>query len=670
VINLGKQLRQANPSNLWLLSGLLLMLLPHLLYQPILLMICTFLLLCWRFLHELKLVQLPSRWLRTLLAIGAFMGIAFIYHTIFGRNAGVALLIIMLCLKLLEMRTSRDFTVVIFLGYFVIITGFLFNQSIFIGFYMMAVVFLLTTALIAHNRANTQSDAQSKSARLALTMLIQGIPLAILLFFLFPRVPGALWGPPENAFEASTGLSDSMSPGQITDLAFDNSVAFRVTFNSDMPEPGKLYWRGPVFTHYDGLTWQELRNTTQRYFSGGQTAETVALPQVNETSQVNYTVTLEASNKHWLLALDLPIKLPEQSYLTSNYELLAAQTVKAVKRYQVTSYTDYSLSAHTPPSARDYLQLPATTAPKARQFVAELQATIADTEPYDATLVKRILNHFRTQPFYYTRTPPVMLNQPVDQFLFEAQRGFCEHYASAFVVLMRAAGIPARIVTGYLGGEFNTIGNYFIVRQSDAHAWAEVWLAGQGWIRVDPTAIIPPDRIEQTSLRDRLLRAHSGTGFDIGWLATSWKNLKYSWDSVNHLWNQWIVGYNASQQLSFLALLGLDALSWNGLAVTLFGSIALLLIFIGYYMARQTTVKASPTRLLYERYCRKLVKIGLTRTPSESAQQFAHRVIQARQDLAPQVNQITQLYNHLRYAKTPPHSAMNNLKRQIKHFKP
>jgi len=698
-ISITQQLQQTNPANLWLLSGLLLVLLPHLLYQPPLLIICTFILLLWRFLYELNIVPLPSRWLRTLLAVGSFITIAYIYHTIFGRNAGVALLVIMLCLKLLEMRSSRDFTVVIYLGYFVVITGFLFNQSIVIGFYMMAVVYLLTTALIAHHQTNPQPSPQAytpdstkgniltnttdttknkpknRSAQIALTLLLQAIPLTLLLFFLFPRVPGPLWGLPEDAFDAKTGLSDSMTPGQFTELAYDTSPAFRVTFSNDVPAPSKLYWRGPVFTHFDGFTWQELRHSTKRYFSGKWASETIPLPQVNEASTVEYTVTLEASNRNWLLALDLPTKLPKQSYLTANYELLATEAVKTAHRYQLTSHTDYKLGAHEYPNHHDYQQLPDFAAPKARQLVDQWLSQINDQnnddeENYDEKFVQLVLNYFRTEPFYYTRNPPLMINRPVDQFLFDAKRGYCEHYASAFVVLMRAAGLPARVVTGYQGGEFNSVGDYFIVRQSDAHAWAEVWLTDKGWTRVDPTAVIPPNRIEQTALRERLQRTSTGTNFDIGWLRKSWKNLQYSWDSVNHLWNQWIIGYNTSKQFSFLQALGLDALSWSGLAIALFGSIAVLLAIIGYYIVRGTRIKSNPARRLYERFCRKLAKKGLVRRPSESAQHFAHRVSLVRQDLAPQVSQITRLYNHLRYTKTPAHDTLHNLKHQIRHFKP
>jgi len=673
--NLTKQLHQTKPANLWLLSGLLLVMLPHLLYQPVLLIVCTFLLLLWRFLHELTIVPLPPRWLRTLLAIGTFITIAFIYHTIFGRNAGVALLIIMLCLKLLEMRSSRDFTVVIYLGYFVVITGFLFNQSILIGFYMMGVVYLLTTALIAHNQTGAQriphqTRPNNKSAQLAFTLLMQAIPLTILLFFLFPRMPGPLWGLPEDAFDAKTGLSESMAPGQFTELAYDTSPAFRVTFDGDIPAPSKLYWRGPVFTHFDGFTWQELRHSTKRYFNGEWISETIPMPQVTQQSAIEYTVTLEASNRNWLLALDLPTTLPKQSYLTANYELLTTQPIKTVQRYQLTSHTEYKLGAHEFPDHQDYRQLPDFTAPQARQLATRLLNKIDDKNNFDAAFVQLVLDYFRNEPFYYTRNPPLMLNKPVDQFLFDARRGYCEHYASAFVVLMRAAGIPARVVTGYQGGEFNSVGDYFIVRQSDAHAWAEVWLTGQGWTRFDPTAVIPPNRIEQTELRERLQRTSAGAGFDLGWLGSSWKNLKYGWDNVNHLWNQWIIGYNTSKQFSFLQALGLGALSWNGLAIALFGSIAILLIIIGYYIARETNIKSNPARLLYERFCRKLAKKGLVRRPSESAQHFAHRINLARQDIAPQVNDITQRYNHLRYAKTPSQQSLLDFKQRIKQFKP
>jgi len=284
--------------------------------------------------------------------------------------------------------------------------------------------------------------------------------------------------------------------------------------------------------------------------------------------------------------------------------------------------------------------------------------------------VDLILNYFRSEPFYYTRQPPAMLDRPIDQFLFEERRGFCEHYASAFVVLMRAAGLPARIVTGYLGGEFNNIGNYFIVRQSDAHAWAEVWLEDKGWVRVDPTAVIPPSRVEQAQFRDRFGRtAGAGAGSE-SWFASSIQRLKFMWDNVNHDWNDWIVGYNPKKQQSFLDSLGLKDFSWSSLVFLLFGGLALLIIGIAWHLSGHTIRKPNQAHLIFRRFCRKLARKGFRYSPSETAHKFAQRVAEKRSDIAKQVEEIAELYNQVRYAKTPSQHSLQLLEQRVKQFRP
>ncbi|MCI0504886.1 MAG: DUF3488 and transglutaminase-like domain-containing protein [Gammaproteobacteria bacterium] len=668
--SLTQRFQQANPAVLWLLSGIVFILAPHVYYQSHLLVLFIGCLLFWRLGVELQYIRQPPAWFATLLAISTFIGITYGYQTVFGRDAGVALLITMLCLKLMEMGAPRDFLVAVFLGYFVVITGFLFSQSVIIGLLMTTAVFLLTTSLVSYHRSERKLNSQYKSARLGINLLFQAIPLAILLFFLFPRVPGPLWGLPEQGSSASTGLSSSMAPGQITELAFDNSVAFRVEFENKIPEASQLYWRGPVFTYYDGFMWQELASNSRKFFGSEWVTELPPVPQVKMSEGIKYSVMLEPHNANWLLALDLPTLYPATGYLTQNYELLSDEPVKKLTRYEVTSHLNYKLSPEAPPANRVYRQIPQFVGPKARQLVLELQTKIQADQPYDRQIVDLILNHFRTEPFFYTRTPPAMLDNPIDQFLFEERRGFCEHYASAFVVLMRAAGLPARIVTGYLGGELNTIGNYFIVRQSDAHAWAEVWLENQGWIRVDPTAVIPPGRIEQAQFRDRFRRsAGEGVGSQL-WFADSIKRLKFIWDNVNHSWNDWIVGYNPTKQQSFLDALGIKDFSWSSLIFILFGGLALLVLVIAWHLSGHTIRKPNQAHVIFRRFCRKLARKGFRYSPSETAHNFAQRVAEKRSDIAKQVEEIAELYNQVRYARAPAQQSLRVLEQRVRQFRP
>ncbi|WP_455375307.1 DUF3488 domain-containing protein, partial [Kaarinaea lacus] len=278
--SLSQRFKQADPAVLWLLCGILFILAPHFVYQPSFLILIVSGILLWRLYIELRFFKQPPSWLSTLLAVTTFLGISYGYQTIFGRDAGVALLIAMMCLKLLEMGTRRDFMVAVFLGYFVVITGFLFDQSVVVGLIMTTAVFLLTTALISYHRTKRTLNNQFKNARLGINLLFQAIPLALILFLMFPRVQGPLWGLPEQGTSASTGLSNSMAPGQITELAFDTSVAFRVKFEGDVPPASKLYWRGPVFTYYDGLMWQELSRSSRKIFGGDSSSNLPPVPQV------------------------------------------------------------------------------------------------------------------------------------------------------------------------------------------------------------------------------------------------------------------------------------------------------------------------------------------------------------------------------------------------------
>jgi transglutaminase-like putative cysteine protease len=483
--------QSADVTNLWLLSGLLLAFIPHLTHLPATLVLFSAFLLGWRLCYELRLFRLPVRRVRMLLTLTALVITFMSFHTLFGRQAGVGLLVVMLCLKLLEMKKDRDVVVAIGLGYFVVITVFFFNQSVFIGFYMLMVVVLLTTALTAHSREGLKT-LRLKNFKLASTMLLQAVPLMLLLFVLFPRIPGPLWNLPSDSFGATTGLSDSMSPGNISQLSNNDAVAFRIQFEDDIPPPHLRYWRGPVFTYFDGKAWSNSNKVHYKQFSS---LKNNSIRYRMAGKPIRYTVTQEPNNQNWLFTLEMLSALPPGSDLSPDYEVISRQPVQQLTRYSVQSYLEYQLDPQITPNLASYLQLPGKPTVRIQELIKRWRA---DSSNGHEDIVNSALQHFRELPFYYTRKPPLLLKNPVDEFLFESRRGFCEHYASSFVYLMRASGIPARVVTGYLGGESNPVSDYFIVRQSDAHAWAEVWLQGKGWIRIDPTAMIPPSRIENS----------------------------------------------------------------------------------------------------------------------------------------------------------------------------
>lgn len=473
----------------------------------------------WRYALARRSERLPPGWLRTLLTIATVLGIYASYGSLLGRDPGTALLVAMAALKLLEMRRRRDVHVLMYLGYLLAATQFLYDQSIFMIVYLAATGWALTVLLIVAHQAQPPVNPW-RYAGLAWTLLLQALPVMLVLFVLFPRLAGPLWRLPDDARGASSGLSDTMSPGDISHLSLSADVAFRVEFEGEPPPPADRYWRGPVLSSYDGRTWR-------------QAAGSASLAAVEHSSDlVRYAVQLEPHNRRWLFALDAPLAAPAHARWGDGLLLEASEPVHERRRYALTSALDYRFETQLAPEMRArHLALPAHAHPRARALAASWKREgLADHE-----LLAAAAAFFRSHEFSYTLSPPALPMDPVDQFLFETRRGFCEHYASALTVLMRAAGVPARVVTGYMGGEINPLGGYMIVRQSDAHAWTEVWLQGQGWTRVDATGFIAPHRIEY-GLAEALSAEEP-----VPFLARSsglLKALHLQWDALNTGWNR------------------------------------------------------------------------------------------------------------------------------------
>ena len=637
-------------NNTWLLAAMALAIAPHATRLPIWITLLCLGVGAMRLIE----VRLPARWLLITLAAATAAGIYASYHTLLGRDAGVALLVAMLTLKLLESRTLRDSMVVIFISYFLVITHFLYSQSIPTGLYLLLVVLVITTTLIGLNHPGRQIEPR-KQLRLAAVLLGQAVPVMLVLFLFFPRVPGPLWGMPSDAYEGMTGLSDSMAPGSISKLSQSGAVAFRVVFDGPPPRPELRYWRGPVLDFFDGRNWSATAAPDPKPADIAVTGD-----------PASYTLTLEPHNKRWLLALDMPAKLPPASRLGARFELLANQPVRQRLRYRATSYPDYQagLNSGTTELNRS-LRLPEFGNLKTREMAGAWKRASKD----NGEIVRRALELFRNEAFFYSQTPPLLGANSVDEFLFDSRRGFCEHYAGSFVFLMRAAGVPAWVVTGYQGGESNPFGNYLIVRQSDAHAWAEVWLENRGWVRVDPTAAVAPRRIE-SGLAAALPAGESLpllARMDSAWLM----QLRMTWDTLNNDWNQWVLGYGQERQYDLLSRLGFEMASWRELTVGLAAGVgALLLAFSGFMLWRHTPLDADPAAAIYQRFCRKLARAGVVRQPNEGPADFAQRTAILRPDLAVSATTISELYISLRYAPHPNASALRQLRRQIRDFMP
>lgn len=636
---------------LWLGAGFLFACLPHLLRMPIWISVLTIGIAGWRLL-QLRLRSKPAaKWMMILIAVAASVGILLQYRTLFGRDAGVALLVVMLALKLLETRSQRDGMLLGFLGCFLLVTNFLHSQTIPTAAYMLGCAWLLVASLISMQYTGAWPGWRSPVRR-AGVLILQGVPLMLVLFLLFPRIQGPLWGMPQDAYAGLSGLSDTMSPGSMNSLILSDAIAFRASFTGVIPEPKDLYWRGPVLWDYDGRTWTAPRIVQS----------TNDLP--DHGPQIEYTVTLEPHNKRWLFALEFPGRRPPRSIATRDMQLLSFTPVRTRMRYDMVSSVGTAYGADDEQSllARN-LRLPPDANPRTNQFAQELRQKFPD----DRNLVAAVLTRFRNENFVYTLSPPILGEQPVDEFLFESRRGFCEHYASAFTVLMRAAGIPARVVTGYLGGEINPVGEYILVRQADAHAWVEIWLKNTGWVRVDPTAAVSPARVER-GIASALPRSDPLPMFVRGDFALL-QRMRLTLDSVTYTWNQWVLGYTPDRQRRFLSYIGFSEATWQTLAfILLFCAGIAVLIGTAFALRDLRGVREDVVKKIYGRFCRKLARLGLHRDAAEGPRVFAQRAAQQRPELAAAVDEITALYVALRYGGESRPDRVQLFKRRVRAF--
>ena len=631
---------RANADNTgWLLASLVAVVVPHMGRMPLWVTGMFALLVLWRWLVIARGIACPGRWIMVVFAVAVIIAIMAQFRGELGRDSGIALLSLLAGLKLLETRVVRDAYVTLFLTYFLIITNFLYSQGIVIGLYMCAVTVMTTAALIGMQHSTSEVPARHRM-RIAGRMLAQALPLMMVGFLLFPRLPGPLWSLPKDVYAGVTGLSDSMSPGQVSSLGQSNAVAFRVKFKGDAPEPSVMYWRGPVLENTNGYKWERNKRRVT-------TLDRDTLVAAGERT-VEYTVTLEPTHHRWLFALELNADKPDDAALLDNGELMLGQPIRERRRYRIKSQLQYTLHARSQQELTAARALPYGMHPKTRQLAAQWVA--ADRRP--EALVARALTHFRNLPFVYTLEPPLMRGDPVDEFMFLNRRGFCEHYASAFTVLMRAAGVPARVVTGYQGGEFNEVSDYWIVRQRDAHAWSEVWLGERGWVRVDPTGAVAPERVE-AGLDKALPESAADAVFGLArpdLLSSWWRRARLGWDTVNNSWNQWILGYGAVRQRQFLLGFGLDVSSWRDVGMALFLASGVALAFVAAIIWRRPRHR-DPSADSYSAFCRKLERHGLVRTPDEGPHDFCMRAQAALPQMHSEIAAITAMYVAARYGQ-------------------
>ena len=569
--------------------------------------------LAWRAWLTVRQKPAPSRWLVIGLLLLALALTASQFRTIVGREAGSALILLLLTLKTLEIKARRDAFVIFFLGFFTLLSHFLFSQSLLTAAGIVVGVLALLTALV-----NTHMPAGYPSLRqaflIALRMAALGTPIMLALFMLFPRF-APLWGLPAND-RAKTGLSNDMTVGNIAELAQDDSIAFRVRFDGPLPPRQDLYFRGPVLGRLEGQKWVGSDFPMMPRADNKQAATAPAAP----SRQVSYEVLLQPHHLQWLLTLDVAVERPTlpagwRALQMRSLEWVSQRPVVDVLRYRARSQLGYRSDADLPAAyLRPYLALPPGLNPRTRELARQLldEPALANSSPEQK--IAAVLQRLRTGGYSYTLAPGLTGEHAADVFWFDSKQGFCEHIANAFVVLMRNMQIPARIVTGYQGGELNPVDGMLSVRQSDAHAWAEVWLPQKGWVRIDPTASVSPSRVEDFAR----LQARGAVGDAINTINPEFasvlqrglQGMRNFWDATNTRWNNWVLNYTQDRQLDLLRQLGFANISWTTLAQLLGAALAGMaaIVALWAWLARQ---RQDPWLHLLQQARKRLLGMGL-----------------------------------------------------------
>ncbi|OHV94884.1 transglutaminase [Janthinobacterium lividum] len=640
---------------LLLLLAAAMVLAPHALHPPPWLSVATAVPLLWRAVITVRGRRQPPLAVLAPLALLGIAGVYASYGSVLGRDPGVAMLALLLALKSLEMHGRRDIFVFVFLSFFLLLANFFHAQGILSAAWMLATVIVLLAALLSAQYGTLQPRLAQRLGLLG-RMLALAIPLAAVMFLAVPRVDGPLWGAAPEGAQARTGLSDSMQPGAIASLALSNEPVFTARFSTPLPPQDQLYWRGVVLGDYDGATW--TRMGAGRRTPASDSRIDIAL----EGPSSNYEVTLPANGQRRIFALDVPRsieRLPGNPYVVSSaLEVLTIQPITSTVHYRVSSQPRYRLQAGLSLAQQQpWLALPAGSNPRSVAWARALRGSGAQALA-PAAAIAAVLTHFRHAPFRYTLQPPLLGKHGVDDFLFTTQAGFCEHYAGSFVVLMRAMGIPARVVTGYQGGLRNASDNSLSVRQSDAHAWSEVWLAGRGWVRVDPTSAVAPLRTERNldaalpAVASPLTAWRALAGLDGGahGAIAAWRQ---QWQQAEHAWSNWVLDTTPQRQRAILDRLKNLPATTLALACAV---LALLSAAVGALVWWRQARQADPLDALYLQFCRQQARRGYSRAPHEGPHGYAARLAagKATQEAHAAIAQFLAIYATMKYGNANP----------------
>ncbi|MFT6057308.1 MAG: transglutaminase-like putative cysteine protease [Pseudohongiellaceae bacterium] len=657
---------------IWILLSVAVVLAPQSVRMPAWISIIAAVCIAWRVLIFSGKLSYPGRWMRILIVLFTLaVSITQMRSIGIGLDSAAALLALGFVFKLIEMKQKRDIYVVISLCFVMTMVAFLYSQSIVATAYSLGAILVILGAMIALNRSINVSDNWGTS-KMAGKILLQAMPLAVVLFYVFPRI-APLWAVPIQSSGASTGVSNEMSPGDISSLGRSGDLAFRVQFeNSEAPAHELLYWRGLVLTDFDGETWRRERSRSS--FSIASARADKQLQWEGRMSRggaaLDYNIILEATQQPWVYGLHLAEAIDDDLFQSRNFELFNSGLVTQRLSYDLRSYlqskTDFVLVDRV---RRQNLEMPSGGNSQSREFARQLRSSVTTDRDY----VMAVLSHFSQNEYFYTLNPALLGNDRIDDFLFETREGFCEHYSSTFAYLMRAAGIPARVVIGYQGAELNPFENYMMVYQYNAHAWNEVWLEDEGWVRFDPTGAVSPDRVRlgvEAALRDdpafleQSLFSTSGLG-SINWI----NSLRLRLDALEYEWNRRVVNYDEDVQFEFFEKI-FGEVTEQKILFLLFGLASVVVIVVASSVIRfEPRSKHGPVLSLYNKMSKDLEKIGLGRMRGEGPIAYRDRVVAARPDLRGIMMQVTRLYVEISYQrKQVAESEIVSQAKQIKRY--
>lgn len=625
------------------------------------------------YLRIVKEKPLPPAALRIGLTIAAVVGIIISFGSFLGRDPGITTLILLSSLKLMELKTRRDFMFIVFMCYFIIFGNFLFDQSLLDLTFTTVAVILVTAAVLRLNHPGNEPVKLWFLLKFSFRLVLLGLPITIILFLLFPRTYGPFWNLPQDTHTFHSGFRSVVRPGEVAALAKSTAPAFKVEFpDNNMPAQKDLYFRGLVLWFTNGKAW----------YQGWVTSQVVRDRPLAGEGILQY-ITLQPHNERWLFALDRPVRLPRMTRAFPGNIFQSLWDVKTPIRYGVLSRPDAGLS-FLPKVEREWaLELPEDLNPR----IMALGKKWRDNASTIDDILRQAENYFKENGFLYTINPGQMdPADPLGDFLFNKRRGFCEHFAASFALLMRAAGVPARVVVGYQGGEYNPVGKYLEVRQSEAHAWDEVWVKEEdprlavkdrktGWQRIDPTAWVSPERIEYglevsqdilANLTDADREEAIQKALRENIFKKAWKFLKNHWENIKYKWDAWIITYDIFQQRNILRSLGLGRVDRLSLLLVIIILIPILLFVISFVLKRKA-LSSDPLVRLYLRFCSKLERLGLQRLRWEGPVHFQHRAVEKFPKKAEVIQQVTDLFVHLRYGRLAvTKERLKQLKRHIR----